>query len=367
MTRLIALALLLAFSWPYLEIPAYSQGMGLGETGFLYGMTKFKGPKGSVETTQQRYSGSNLTNPEFQTKSPDIPTQSPAGVDLDAETIAKISAKNANNYFSLAQKKEKAGNLDEAQKLYFKALSIRERVWGDKDPAVASITFKIAEIHLKKGNKDAADVCFKRYLSIQAKNYGPGAYELVPVLIQLGNIALSQKRYMDAYSYFNRVVPLQERKLGDDAAETIDARLNLVDALVGLKEWKEAQKYLKTSETIAVNKGDDHNKNYLRICDDYVAVLMGLNCPEEAEKYAVKAQTLRSAALPPAAQEPLKKTEKESKVIQAEKTISAPTPGNSPNIATPVTDGGTVPAMANSKETSESVGAPQPGSGEIRN
>jgi len=232
--------------------------------------------------------------PAVDEKIPEVSTQTREGFDVDPRILAREYGKQANAYYALAQKREKAGKIDEAQRFYFKALAIRERIWGSSDPATAAVVFKIADIHLKKGNLEAADACFKHELSLISKHNGPGSYEMVVPLKKLAAIAMKQKRFDDAYDYCCRIVPLEARKSGEESSETVAARLNLIDAAIAVHDWQEAEKNLKESEKIALSKNDDHSKDYLRICQDYATVLKELNRPSEADSYASKATALRS-------------------------------------------------------------------------
>src|SRR5262249_47343809 len=129
---------------------------------------------------------------------PEVQTTDSTGFDKDPRILAQEYGKQANTYYAMAERKEKAGRLDEAQKLYFKSLAVRQRVWGFTDPAEAAIIYKIGDIHLKKGRLDEADVCYKRGITLLSKRLGPGTYELAKPLSRLGDIAIKQKRYQDA-------------------------------------------------------------------------------------------------------------------------------------------------------------------------
>src|SRR6516164_5101718 len=52
---------------------------------------------------------------------PAVSTTTPSGEDVDPRVLAAAYGKQANAYFALAEKKEKAGRIDEAQRLYYKS------------------------------------------------------------------------------------------------------------------------------------------------------------------------------------------------------------------------------------------------------
>lgn len=228
---------------------------------------------------------------------PEISTTSASGEDLEPAELARRFGKQANTYYAMAVKREKAGRIDEAQKLYFRSLATRQRVWGDSDPATAEIIYKIAEIHMKRGRVDSAETCYKRCLSILSKRLGPGSYEIVPSLNRLAEIATKHKKFQEAYDYSDRAVQLQERKTGPDSDKTIGARLNLIEAALGLHDWTEAEKQLKLAEQSAANKKDDHSNNYVRILEDYATLCSATNRQNEATSYLSKAASLRSGGV----------------------------------------------------------------------
>jgi tetratricopeptide (TPR) repeat protein len=360
MARLYAFTVSLGLLCQLAQGSAWAQGAS--EAGSLWGL-----PKGVSSKSLAGAVSKLLDNDENLDR--DIPTKAANGLDLDAQTIAKLAGKNANAYYAMAQKKESAGKLDEALKFYFRALGVRERVWGDKDPAAIAIIFKIAQLHLKMGNQDAAQVCFKRYLSIESKQYGPGAYELVPALNELGKISLSKKIYTDAYGYFSRLLPLEERKSGSDAPQTCSARINLVDATIGLKEWKEAEKYLKEADSIAIRKGEEQSKSYGKVCQDYAEVLNAMNRPQEAQTYAGKAEALRALAPNP---RPAAKSETvveptKSKAVNVKEKTPLPVTAVPANAGAPVPQGAPVPSNTPHPKAvgpTNAAGAPQPGGGQ---
>jgi hypothetical protein len=224
---------------------------------------------------------------------PDIQTTDTTGFDKDPRILAQEYGKQANTYYSMAERKEKAGRLDEAQRLYFKSLAVRQKVWGFTDPAEAPIIYKIGEIHQKKGRLNEAEVCYKRGIALLSKRLGPGSYELTKPLDSLGQIALKQKRYQDAVDNYTRVVQLQERNSGAESADTTKARLNLIESQVGLHDWNDAEKQLRLADQALTSKNDTHSRNYLKLLDNYAAVTTALNRTAEANTYSSKAQALR--------------------------------------------------------------------------
>ncbi len=221
----------------------------------------------------------------------------------DVSNACKAAIKEANKDCLLAQEQEKAGKLLEAQKLYAKALAIRQRYWGSRDLAQATILYKIAELHQRLGNPANAEICLKEALKIQARHTGPGAFEVVPILEQLGKLSMSQKKFEEAETYYERILALQERKNGPDSANSFGARLNLVDAAISLKDYKEAKIYLdKCQETYSHLKDQPDHKiqdvqknDYVFLLDRFVTLMQSLNKSEEAQPYVVLANTLRTA------------------------------------------------------------------------
>jgi hypothetical protein len=160
---------------------------------------------------------------------------------LSAEEV-KAAGIDSNKFYHLAELKEKAGKLDEAKQLYYKAVVSRSDVWGQYDPAVAKISIKIGQIELKQKHPKTARTWFKQALNALSKRFGSGDYELVPVLTILAKLESNENDHEAASSYYDHILLLQERKFGQESPEAVQARISYIQELIADKDPAEAEK-----------------------------------------------------------------------------------------------------------------------------
>lgn len=220
---------------------------GIGEYGGLMGIPR-PVPSGHASAVSGLYNAPNLTG-----GSSSAGGGAGAGMPIvgDSREIAKNVADKANAYFNEAQKKEKAGNAAEAQKLYLTSAAWRERVWGTKDPAVYVIYGKVGSLCMKQGKMAEAEAAFRKQIACSVRLYGAGAYEAVPVLNNLGEAVVAQGKWPDAVGTYRQVYQLKKRKMGDNNSETLGAMLKLCNALKQSGNLKDAESMSKEGATLA--------------------------------------------------------------------------------------------------------------------
>jgi hypothetical protein len=70
-------------------------------------------------------------------------------IPIDPRVTVLTVGKMANKFFAEAQQKERAGKYSEAEVLYMRAIRLRNRFWGDSDPAVLKMYMLIGKIEMK--------------------------------------------------------------------------------------------------------------------------------------------------------------------------------------------------------------------------
>ncbi|HEY9785378.1 MAG TPA: tetratricopeptide repeat protein [Candidatus Obscuribacterales bacterium] len=213
--------------------PASSQA--IMEMGNVYAMPK---PMGAVNSAQGAIN--NLYG------SVGIPTggNSAAGVRGaagDNPKLAAVYVKQANDCYKLAQEKEKAGKLAEAQTLYLRSALCREAIWGFKDPAVWTIYGIVGKLAKKQKKYADMEAAYKKQLQYGIKHYGVGSFELVPVLETLAEALSDEKKYSDAVSYRKQVYELKKRKFGESDPLTINALCDLAAAHLSANDIAQAK------------------------------------------------------------------------------------------------------------------------------
>ncbi len=167
-----------------------------------------------------------------------------AGTRLSPDEI-KTAVNESNKLCSLAVAKEKAGKINEAEGLYYKAAAIRSKIWGNYDPAVAKLCLQIGRLESKQGHSAIARSWYKQTLSALSKHFGSGDYELVPALSQLAILEAKAGNHIDAQSYYEHILSLQERKFGEDGKECQKARISLIEESIAAKDISEAKRLHK--------------------------------------------------------------------------------------------------------------------------
>ncbi|HEY9776891.1 MAG TPA: tetratricopeptide repeat protein [Planktothrix sp.] len=174
----------------------------------------------------------------------------------DAHVLVKNVSVASNKLYAEAEVKRKQGKIEEAERLYMKALSMRNRVWGDKDPAVVKMYLIIGDIESHKKNSSGAEAFYHRALTAALKSYGIGSYELVPYLDKFGDCLYAQQKFVDATNEFQQVVELKNRKLGEDDKSTLQSGLKLARSYANSEKgyWPDAEDLLKKNIEYAKKK-----------------------------------------------------------------------------------------------------------------
>jgi len=234
----------------------------------------------------------------------------------DPHDVVRDAGKVANKYFAVAQQKEKAGKLAEAEKYYSQSLSVRHKIWGDTDPAVIRTYIILGGIEVKLKHYDSAESLYKRAFQSALKGYGMGSYELIPYLTYLGDAYTADQKFSDAANCYQQVRLLKSRKLGDDHKETIVASLKLARAWVGTKDkmyWPDADHLIKAN-IVSAGKSPDTAAQLIGFLDLDNALLSAEGKTDDAAKVAARADELRAqqpaAAPKPAAAAAAKEAEK---------------------------------------------------------
>jgi tetratricopeptide (TPR) repeat protein len=217
------------------------------------------------------------------------------GDPIDPRIMVRDAGKESNRLFDLAVQKQKAGKSSEAEQLYRRSLLIRERIWGNKDPAVTKIMGVIAELMRKRGDLAGAETYYHAVLTTELKRFGAGTYELVPTLEKLGQICFDQKKYSESYNYFQQVYTQRSRKLGLDSPETITAALELSKAHYEAGNYSDAADVL--SKTIDAKMNDSGSPQMVKLLEAYMNVLKKQNKPEELTRIETKLQSMKPAPI----------------------------------------------------------------------
>jgi hypothetical protein len=203
---------------------------------------------------------------------------------------AKKAGDLSNKLYIDAQAKFKAGDFENADKLFRQSLYYRESIWGSKDPAVPKIYDILGDIARKRAAPIEAEKCYNKSLMTLIKQYGQGDYVLVTELNKLGALYLDTFKFADAVNSYSQVYQLTNRKLGEDNELTVQAALNLAKSYLGDEDFRLASNLLREYAT-RLDKGPDSNMQQLSsVLELYQTALQKTNQTEALQRTQTRAQ-----------------------------------------------------------------------------
>ena len=261
--------------------PAY--GQGISEYGSLLG-AEGKPGAGLHSAVQNIYSSathqiSGSIHGIQQLSSPNHirPTIS------DPSELAEYG-KRANESYLSARQLAKAGKTCEAIRQYSNALLIRERIWGDSDPAVAELLKQQSELYMRKGNLHDCENNYRKLLAINVKRYGPGSKETDNLVASLAALCEQEGDNTDALTFYRQLVAIRTKFEPADSPTLKTARLKLATQLTLSSDYPPAEQILKQA-IAAEDASPTPDTAYLCKClDVYGGLLRETYHSDEAAK-----------------------------------------------------------------------------------
>jgi tetratricopeptide (TPR) repeat protein len=274
-------------------LPAGAQG--LGEMGGAYAIPKPGGMGGLQNTLGNIYGRAGIPSLGGPNKGVSRGVVSPAAR-ISSEDLAAYTA-SANKSYTAALAALKAGKKDVALKEFGAALTIRERLWGSADPAVADIARRQAAIYAERGDKAKAEECWRKVLACEQRQFGGGAPELKKTLATLATLCDEQGNNREALSYYRQLYAIQRKAAGasastaPDPADARPTRLKLVNLLTFTGDFPGAESLLKEAVTV-----ESDNGYQAQLYDAYGALMREMGRDADATAMETKAQSLRGSA-----------------------------------------------------------------------
>jgi hypothetical protein len=211
----------------------------------------------------------------------------------DPNLAAKQSVAYSNKLFVMAQQKEKAGSLKEAEALYRQALGYRENIWGTSDPSVIRLYDILGALSRHRGALAESERCYRVVLMSQIAQYGQGAYEEIAILNKLGQVYNEEKKYGDAAKEYDQIYKLYDRKDGAQDPKTIQAAINLAKTYLEVPETASDAANVMKLYVDMLDKGADSNPLLLPVLDTYAVALKKVDKPDLADKVQARADEMR--------------------------------------------------------------------------
>jgi tetratricopeptide (TPR) repeat protein len=119
------------------------------------------------------------------------------------------------------------GHYAEAEPLYQRSLSIREKVLGSDHPDVANSLNNLAELYRVQGKYAEAEPLYRRSLSIREKQLGSDHPSVANSLNNLAVLYDAQGKYAEAEPLYRRSLSIREKQLGSDHPDVAQSLNNL--------------------------------------------------------------------------------------------------------------------------------------------
>ncbi len=156
---------------------------------------------------------------------------------------ADATGETAENLTELANVTFYQGQYDQSEKLNNQALAIDQRLFGDRNPAVAQELNNLGAIEMNRGNYPASESYYRRALAITEGWYGSDHPETAANLTALAQPLTFDKHEQEAQSLLERALAIQQRVNGpiNSTVATTQNQLGIV-AFQG-KQYDAARSY----------------------------------------------------------------------------------------------------------------------------
>jgi tetratricopeptide (TPR) repeat protein len=135
------------------------------------------------------------------------------------------------------------GRWSDAEPLYERALSIRERLFGERPHAdVATSLNNLAALHASQGRWSNAELLYERVLAIHKRIFTSPNNDVAASLNNLALLYASQGRWSDAELLYERVLAIHEQLFGERPNADVANSLNNLGMLYASQgRWSDAE------------------------------------------------------------------------------------------------------------------------------
>lgn len=165
------------------------------------------------------------------------------------------------------------GKYFEAEPLYFRAITIREKICGADHPQTAESLNSLAALYKDTGEYSKASELFKRALTIRQKVFGENNPDTATTINNLAGIYEAMNAYGLAIPLYESALSIFERIRGTEHQDTARSLNNLAWAYVAIGEHQKAKDlYLRSLAIIEKVYGLEH-RDYARGLNNLAYVL----------------------------------------------------------------------------------------------
>jgi tetratricopeptide (TPR) repeat protein len=139
----------------------------------------------------------------------------------------------------------KQGEIEQAQWLFQQALAAAEQQFGPDHPRTAVIVHYLGLVALKQGELDRASDLYDQALAIKLQHLGWEHTTVAATLTCLGNLAARQQNLVAAQQYYKRAQEIYELTLGATNTGLATALIGLGRVYLQLEQWHDARRVLE--------------------------------------------------------------------------------------------------------------------------
>lgn len=288
-----------AAAWAAASLPMCAQG--IGEMGGVYALPK-GGPGDLHKTVNSLYNQGRFAPPQpgggggGGQRSGVIGLKSPAA-HMSEEQIAAYTA-SAQRAYANALAASKAGKTDVALKEFGTALSVRERVWGSSDPAIADIARKQAALYSSTGRTAEAETAWRKVLASETRQFGAGSPKLCKTISTIASLCDSQGNNREALNLYRQLFAIQKKdsKPGTDSADVRRTRVKLAELLTFTGDFAGAESLLKEGLAAETSASSPNSAYQAQLYNCYGALLREQGRDADASTMETKAAALRGTS-----------------------------------------------------------------------
>jgi serine/threonine protein kinase/tetratricopeptide (TPR) repeat protein len=169
----------------------------------------------------------------------------------DPDTIDTINALGIDEYY--------LGRYDEAEKLFGEVLQLRREVSGNEDRQTLGAMANLSAAYEVQGHYPQAEQLQRELLATRTRILGPEHSDTIESILLLANTLSSVHKEADAEKLLRDAIEIQKRKLGPDHPDTLMAMTNLAATLKDDKKWAEARAMYE--EALSIQRkvlGEEH-------------------------------------------------------------------------------------------------------------
>jgi tetratricopeptide (TPR) repeat protein len=151
------------------------------------------------------------------------------------------------------------GKLDEAEKMYQRALQGKEKAWGPDHTSTLDTVHNLGNLYKSQGKLDEAEKMYQQALHGCEKAWGLDHTSTLNTVNNLGNLYKSQGKLDEAEKMYQRALQGKEKAWGPDHTSTLSTVYNLGNLYTDQGKLDEAEKmYQRALQGFEKAWGPDH-------------------------------------------------------------------------------------------------------------